>query len=102
MMTPKLTMSVNFISGFPTSLLRQLMKSLDATDNLFLLDILPVYCNSNIYPLFYCSSLSSITVGLFLGTMSNTLLKFIYIRATIFSFDYQISFNRVSGMIYFC
>lgn len=102
MMTPKLTMSVNFISSFPTSLLRQLMKSLDATDNLFLLDILPVYCNSNIYPLFYCSSLSSITVGLFLGTMSNTLLKFIYIRATIFSFDYQISFNRVSGMIYFC
>lgn len=93
MMTPKLTMSVHFISISLTSLPRELMKSLNATDNFFLLNNFPVYYNSNIYPLFYCSSLSSISLYFLFGTMSNTLLKSIYIRATIFSFDYQISFN---------
>lgn len=45
MMTPKITVSVNFIGIFPTSLLRELMTSIKATDNFFLLSIFPVYCD---------------------------------------------------------
>lgn len=60
MMSPKITMSMNFISMSPTSLLWELIKSLNATDNSFLINILLVYCDLNIYPPFYYSSLSSL------------------------------------------
>lgn len=92
MMTSKITMSVNFISISPTSLLGEQMTSLNTTDNSFLLNIFPVYCDLNLYSLFYYSSLSSLFL---FNTMSNTLLKSLSIRATIFSFNYKISFNRL-------
>lgn len=62
MMTPKISMSVNFINiSLTSSLLWELMKSLNTTDNSFSLNIFPVYCDLNIYLSFYCSSLSSLT-----------------------------------------
>lgn len=91
-MTSKITVSVNFISISPASLLGEQMTSLNTTDNSFLLNIFPVYCDLNIYSLFYYSSLSSLFL---FNTMSNTLLKSLSIRATIFSFNHKISFNRL-------
>lgn len=57
----KISVSVNFVSSSPASFLWELVKSLNATDNSFLLNTFLVYCDLNIYSLFYCSSLSNLT-----------------------------------------